>query len=394
MIKISLRTILIYLIAILYTVFVSILFIDDIVSSYNLIINPIFWIALFGLSIYLFKDSKTRIKLKKDKVQTVLIIILMYLIFYFLSGLFFGYSRSPYAHSILGVIKNFWSFVVIIVFQEYVRHILANNCSKRKLFYVLTTLLFILIEINFYNFENNFISGESAFKYVSSILLPIIVRNVLFTYLTLECGFEAVLAYRMPIMFANIILPIFPDLNWFIIALYELVLPFVCFIVINYMHTKKQERISRRRIRKQNPIKNIPFILVLFLFVGFVAGFFKYMPIAVMSNSMAKVINRGDMVVVEKLGKEEVKKLKKQDIIEYNLDGDVIIHRIIEVQKQKDGSVRFITMGDNNTAPDNKPVKQDQVLGKVKFKVSYIGYPVVYLNDFFQKTKPDVEMGK
>ncbi|MBE6160329.1 MAG: signal peptidase I [Lactobacillales bacterium] len=394
MTKISLRTILIYLIAILYTVFVSILFIDDIVSSYNLLINPIFWIALFGLSLYLFKDSKTRIKLKKDKVQTIFIIILMYLIFYFLSGLFFGYSRSPYAHSIIGIIKNLWSFVIIIFFQEYVRHILANNCSKRKLFYVLTTILFILIEINFYNFENNFVSGESGFKYISSILLPIIVRNILFTYLTLECGFEAVLAYRMPIMFANIILPIFPDLNWFIIALYELVLPFVCFIVINYMHTKKQERISRRRIRKQNPIKNVPFILVLFLFVGFVAGFFKYMPIAVMSNSMSNVINRGDMVVVEKLSKKEVKNLKKQDIIEYNLDGDVIIHRIIEVQKQKDGSVRFITMGDNNTAPDNKPVKQDQVMGKVKFKVSYIGYPVVYLNDFFQKTKPDVEMGK
>lgn len=394
MIKISLRTILIYLIAILYTVFVSILFIDDIVSGYNLIINPIFWIALFGLSVYLFKDSKTRIKLKKDKVQTIFIIILMYLIFYFISGLFFGYSRSPYSHSILGIIQNLWSFVIIIIFQEYVRHILANNCSKRKLFYVLTTLLFILIEINFYNFENNFISGESSFKYVSSILLPIIVRNMLFTYLTLECGFESVLAYRMPIMFANIILPIFPDLNWFIIALYELVLPFVCFIVINYMHTKKQERISRRRIRKQNPIKNIPFILVLFLFVGFVAGLFKYMPIAVMSNSMSNVINRGDMVVVEKLSKKEAKNLKVQDIIEYNLDGDVIIHRIIEVQKQKDGTVRFITMGDNNTAPDNKPVKQDQVMGKVKFKVSYIGYPVVYLNDFFEKTKPDVEMGK
>lgn len=392
--KISLRTLFIYVLAILYTVFISILFIDDIVSNYNLIINPIFWILLFGISFYLFKDNKSRIKSKKDKVQTIFIIILLYLIFYFLSGLFFGYSKSPYSHTILGVIKNLWSFVIIIIFQEYVRHILANNCSKRKLFYVLITILFILIEINFYNFENNFISGEASFKYISSILLPIIVRNILFTYLTIECGFEAVLSYRMPIMFANIILPIFPDLNWFIIALYELVLPFICFVIINYMHTKKQERISRRRIRKQNPIKNIPFILILFLFVGFVAGFFKYMPIAVMSNSMANIINRGDMVVVEKLSKQEIKNLKKQDIIEYNLDGDVIIHRIVEIKKQKDGTRKFITMGDNNNAPDNKMVLEKQVIGKVKFKVSYIGYPVVYLNDFFEKTKPNVEMGK
>lgn len=394
MIKISLRTILIYLIAILYTLFVSILFIDDIVSSYNLFINPIFWLILFGVSLYLFKDSKDRVKLKKDKVQTIFIIILMYLIFYILSGLFFGYSKSPYSHSIIGVIKNLWSFVLIIVSQEYIRHILVNNCSKRKLFYVLTTLLFVLIEINFYNFENNFISGEETFKYICSILIPIVGRNILFTYLTIECGFEAVLAYRMPIMFANIILPIFPDLNWFIIALYELILPFICFVVINYIHNKKQERISKRRMRKQNPLKNIPFIIVLFLFVGFVAGFFKYMPIAVMSNSMSNVINRGDIVVVEKINKKDVKNLKEQDIIEYNLDGDIIIHRIIKIQKQKDGSLIFITMGDNNTAPDNKPVKEEQIMSKVKFKVSYIGYPVVYLNDFFEKTKPDVEMGK
>lgn len=392
--KISLRTILIYLIAILYTVFISILFIDDIISSYNTIINPIFWIGLFLLTLYLFKDSKARIKLKKDKVQTIFIIILMYIIFYFLSGLFFGYSRSPYAHSILGIIKNLWSFVIIIVFEEYVRHILVNNCSKRKLFYVLTIILFILVEINFYNFEDNFVSGESGFKYVSSILLPIIGRNLLFTYLTIHCGFESVLAYRMPIMFSNIIVPIFPDLNWFMIALYELVLPFVCFLVMNYMHTKKQERISRRRIRKQNPIKNIPFILCLFLFVGFVAGFFKYMPIAVMSNSMASIINRGDMVVVEKLNKKEVRQLKKYDIIEYNLDNSVIIHRIIDIEELSNGEVRFITKGDNNNARDNKPVSEKQVMGKVKFKVSYIGYPVVYLNDFFEKTKPDVEMGK
>ena len=392
--KIDLKIILLYLFATIYVLFASILFIDKIVKYYNLIINPLIWLFMFVLSLYIAKDFNTRIKYKADKTQTILIITIIYLILYFISGLFFGYSKSPYSQSVLGIVKNIWSFLIIIIFEEYVRYILINNCSKSKIFYFLVTLLFILIEINFYNFDDNFISGETGFKYISSTIIPIIARNILFTYLSLVAGYSSVLAYRLPIMFANIILPIFPDLNWFITALFDLVLALITFLTMNYYQNKKVERLTKRKIKKENPIKNIPLILSLFLFVGFVAGFFKYMPIAVMSNSMAKLINRGDLVVIKKLNQDEVLKLKQYDIIEYKLDKDVIIHRIIKIEKLKDGTINYITKGDNNNDPDNKKVKQEQVIGKVKFKIPYVGYPIVYLNDFFKNTKPDVEMGK
>lgn len=391
--RINIKVVLLYLLIMLYISFVSILYVDKIISKYNILINPISWFIFFLISIYVFKDTKLREKAKTDKIQTIFIIVLLYLIFYFVSGLFFGYSKSPYSHTLISIIKNLWSFLVIIIFKEYTRYCLCNNCSKSRLFYILVTILFILTDISFYNIESNFVSGESAFKYISSVIIPLIAENALFTYLTIVCGYEAVLAYRLPMMFANIMLPIFPDLNWFIITLYKLVLSFVCFLSINYIQTKKIERISRRRIRKQNPIKNIPFIITLFIFVGFIAGFFKYMPIAVMSNSMAKLINRGDLVVVEKLNSQEKKNLKQYDIIEYKLGSNVIIHRIIKIEKTNDGEVRYITKGDNNNAADNKYVLEDQILAKVKFKIPVIGYPIVLLNEFFENTKPDVEMG-
>lgn len=392
--KIDIKIIMLYIFAILYVLFFSTLYIDKIIKYYNLIINPLIWILMFIFSLYILKDNKIRLKYKTDKIQTILIIVMIYLMFYFISGLFFGYAKSPYSHTLIGIIKNIWSFLIIIIFEEYVRYTLVNNCAKNKLFYFLITLLFILVEINFSSFDNNFVSGESGFKYISSELIPIIARNILFTYLTSISGYGAVLAYRLPIMFANIILPIFPDLNWFIVALYELVLSLIVFLIINYYQGKKVERIVKRRIKKQNPAKNIPFILFLFIFVGFVAGFFKYMPIAVMSNSMAKLINRGDLVVIKKLNKDEIKSLKQYDIIEYKLDKDVIIHRIIKIEKKSDGSLRYITKGDNNNAQDNKYVLENQIMGKVRIKIPYIGYPIVYLNDFFEKTKPDVELGK
>ena len=391
--KIEHKILFIYLAVVLYVSFCSILFINDIIGKYTMVINPIFWLTIFGVVLYLMKDNEDRFKGKTDKIQTVFIIILGYLIFYFLSGLFFGYSRSPYSHAIISVIKNIWAFLSVIICQEYIRSVLVNNARKSKLFYILIIILFILIEINFYKFESNFISGEIAFKYISATIFPIIVRNILLVYLVSVGGYKASLVYRLPIAFANLILPIFPDLNWFVSALYDTVLPFVVFLQINYLHTKKEERVSRKRIRKQNPIKKIPFIVFLFLFVSFIAGFFKYMPVAVMSNSMANLIKRGDVVVIEKLSDSDIENIKLYDIVEYELDNHIVVHRVIKIEQTKDGKYKFITKGDHNGAPDNKKVSEEQIIGKVKFKIPNVGYPAVLLNDFFESTKPDVEMG-
>lgn len=391
--KIEHKIIFIYLLVILYVSLVSILFINDITNKYTMIINPLFWLSVFIITIFFTKDGNDRFKGKTDKIQTVLIVGLIYLIFYFISGLFFGYSKSPYSHAITSVIKNIWAFLSIIVFQEYIKSALANNSAKSKLLYVIITIIFILIDINFYKFESNFVSGEVAFKYVSSTLFPIIIKNVLFTYLVIVGGYKTSLALRLPLAFANIMVPIFPDLNWFVSSLYETVLVFVVFITINYVHTSKAERVSKRNIRKQNPIKKIPFILSLFIFVGFVAGFFKYMPVAVMSNSMANLIKRGDVVVVEKLSDKEKTNIKLYDIVEYELDNHIVVHRVIKIEQSKDGKYKFTTKGDYNSAPDNKKVSEEQIIGKVKFKVPKIGYLAVLLNDFFEKTKPNVEMG-
>lgn len=392
--RLNLKTLLMFSLILIYTLTISIICIDDVVKSYNLIINPIFWMLTFIIIYILYKDTSVRIKDKSLKSQMVLIIMLFYIIIYFLSGLLFGYSKSPYSHSVIGFIKNIWSFLIIIFFQEYARYKLINNCGKSKIFYILVTILFILIDINFYNFSHHFISGEEGFKYVSSVIIPSIASNMLLSYLAVIGGIYSTLMYRVPIIFVNLIVPIFPNLSWFLIALYDLILSFVCFMYIQYLHNKKDDRVSRRSVRKLKPIKNLPFLVTLVLFVSFVAGFFKYMPIAVMSNSMSNIINRGDLVVIEKYKDNEIKNLKEMDIIEYKLDKTIVIHRIIKIEKQPNGVIKYTTKGDNNEKPDTKPVYADQIIGKVKFKIPAIGYPIVKLNEFFDNTKPNVETGR
>ena len=110
---------------------------------------------------------------------------------------------------------------------------------------------------------------------------------------------------------------------------------------------------------------------------------------------MHPVYDRGDIVIVEKTSKYLLNNLKKYDIIDYILDGTIVAHRIIFIEKHNDGTKLYITKGDNNNVADNKKVNTNQILGKVVFRIPKIGYPSVWLNDFLHKNrKVAVETGK
>ena len=45
------------------------------------------------------------------------------------------------------------------------------------------------------------------------------------------------------------------------------------------------------------------------------------------------------------------------------------------------GSYIFYTKGDNNEFVDNWEVYEDDIIGVVKFRIKYLGWPSVLLND-------------
>ena len=207
-------------------------------------------------------------------------------------------------------------------------------------------------------------------------------------------GYIANLIYLLPQELTNIILPIFPDLDWYFSSLFGILLPTICFIVIKYLDDRIEAIKPKSRLKKEKPIRLMIFISPLILFALFVAGIFKYKPTAIVSNSMYPIYQRGDVVIIEKVNTKNIKNLKKYDIIEYKLDNIIVAHRIIYIEKHNDGTVLYITKGDNNNIVDKEKVTQKQVNGIVKFKVPKVGYPSVWLNDFFNKKEVSIETGK
>lgn len=383
--KIDYRILIINILIILDLFFVNFIGYEYFVNITNYIINPLIWIIILGLSLYFFKNEKQRISSKTNKEQKIFITILIYLMIYFVQGLFFGYAKSPYNRSVSGILLNIWSYVILIIYQEYIRNINVRNGSK-----IITVIMFVLIDINLYSFFsiNDYIT---LFKQVSSVVIPSVATNILLVYLTNRCGFIACLLYRIPITLATYLLPIFPDLDWFFISVEQTLLPFITYLVIKNIEDKKLN-IRKKQLKKKNKT-SIILIIILVLVISFVAGLFKYKPVSIMSNSMYPVIKRGDIAIIEEKSIEELNNLEKYDIISYKLDNIVVVHRIIAIEKHNN-QVLYITKGDNNNMADKEKVKPEQINGIVQIKIPKLGYPSVWLNEFLNKKQTLVETGK
>lgn len=361
------------------------IFSGSLVSKYTSLCNPLFWLFMAILSYLVARDEPSqKMRNKYDITQSIVIIVIIYCMIYFSLGLVFGYERSPYSHEVTAILKNLWTFISVIVFQEFTRYQLVKLSPKKIGYYALITALFIIAEIDFWNFSGNFSNNVEFFKYMSQTIVPLIVTNCLFTYLSIMSANLPATIYRCLLMLMTILLPIFPALNWLIKAMMEIVLVIIASLYVNYVDIKSSRIMTRRQVKKESVVSYIPFVIVLVVLVCFISGTFKYQPIAVLSNSMLPTFARGDAVIMKKIDKKDLKKLKKGTILYYSKEGRLIVHRIVSVKHTDDGKVEATTKGDNNNANDPWVITEDDMIGTVSFMIPYIGYPSVWVNELLK----------
>lgn len=361
------------------------IFSGSLVSKYTSLCNPLFWLFMAILSYLVARDEPSpKMRNKYDITQSIVIIVIIYCMIYFSLGLVFGYERSPYSHEVVAILKNLWTFISVIVFQEFTRYQLVKLSPKKIGYYALITALFIIAEIDFWNFLSNFSNNVEFFKYMSQTIVPLIVTNCLFTYLSIMSANLPATIYRCLLMLMTILLPIFPALNWLIKAMMEIVLVIIASLYVNYVDIKSSRIMTRRQVKKESVVSYIPFVIALVVLVCFISGTFKYQPIAVLSNSMLPTFARGDAVIMKKIDKKDLKKLKKGTILYYSKEGRLIVHRIVSVKHTDDGKVEATTKGDNNNANDPWVITEDDMIGTVSFMIPYIGYPSVWVNELLK----------
>ena len=97
-------------------------------------------------------------------------------------------------------------------------------------------------------------------------------------------------------------------------------------------------------------------------------------PLTVLTSSMEPGLPPGTLVIVKPI---DPKDIVIGDVVTYQIESGVpgvITHRIIDIQTSSNGDRSFIFQGDNNDAPDEKPVLPVQIQGKVWYSIPYAGY--------------------
>jgi signal peptidase len=91
---------------------------------------------------------------------------------------------------------------------------------------------------------------------------------------------------------------------------------------------------------------------------------------------MEPALKTGDIVVVKKIIPESI---KEGDVITFQVAEDVIItHRVKEIVAAA-GGVVFKTKGDANKIEDGSLISEQQLLGRVIFRIPYGGYLVSFI---------------
>lgn len=347
-------------------------------SDYYSILNLLIWmiIAVFSKNL---TNQHNNFKSKEETFKTVFIIISIYLILYYLSGLIFGFAKNVLTNSLKNIIINFIMYIAIIPFQEYTRSRVINN-TRSKLVFVFITVAIILSSINYISFLSNFSTGSVAFEYVAGTIYPLVIEGILCSFLVSKGSYVLSLMFILPLKCADVFVPIVPNMEWFIKVSYVSALVIVVYYFANYEYRINVERFTRKEIKEDDPRRSIPAIVFVMLFTFFVAGILPLKPVALLSNSMYPNIKRGDVVIVKKLKHEDLRKLCTGDVIEYKIDNTSIVHRIVRIDEATNGEFTFITKGDSNSSED-LPVNEKQVVGIIKHYVPYVGYPSVWFSE-------------
>jgi len=103
-------------------------------------------------------------------------------------------------------------------------------------------------------------------------------------------------------------------------------------------------------------------------------------PLTVLTSSMEPGLPPGTLIVIRPVAPDNV---AIGDVLTYQITSgrpEVITHRVIAVESNSDGELRFQMQGDNNGAPDNELVRPVQVKGKLWYSVPFVGYASQFMN--------------
>lgn len=203
--------------------------------------NLFFVIGLFLLTILLFGFPKAKNYLNKISIRYIIIMLLAYLMTIYLLGLFTGFTKSVFSLKFIDIIKNITPIAMIIIFKELNRYVLLKNANKSQTIVIM--ILFVFWDLVTKHSLADVGSLSQLFVFVSLNFIPTIVKESLCCYMTKNISFYPTLIYAMAMEIVIYVLPIYPNLGNYLNSIIGIVFPYLIYKTVSKMinYKKKNE---------------------------------------------------------------------------------------------------------------------------------------------------------
>ena len=258
---------------------------------------------------------------------------------------------------------------------EILRYIIARNTQHRKLPLIIYTIILIIlnviIEINGYSLNN----GEVIFIFITTIIIPTISIQAVCSYLTYKVSYKPSIILNISISLYQYLLPIIPNIGNYLYAVANTALPYIIYFSTSRLNQYK-DKINMYKNTLLRKLLYVPIIIIIVILVLLVSGISNDTIIAVGSGSMSPTYDRGDAVIYQKT---KIDDIKIGEILAFKKSNKVITHRIVNIEKNN--KYIIYTKGDANKNIDSRTVNEQEVLGIVKYRIKYLGYPTLWFNE-------------
>lgn len=339
-------------------------------SNFIYVYKPLIWIIIAVIALVLSRKSFIKHKhigLKPLLMWWTVLIASVYILINIFMGLLLGFGRSPYNHSLSGIVIN-----LIIAFSPLIGRELARNYFINKYAYKKSKLVIVIVAILFTLLNARFTFNDIA--YLGSGVFLELSNNLLASYLVYIGGPILSIIYLGLVESFYYLFPILPDISMAIYGVVGTLYPLVSITIIKYISSfQGKEQITNSEGKKKSSW--ILTIIISVSLVWFSAGAFPIRPMVIATGSMEPDICAGDVVLTKRV---KTSILRKGDIIQFKRGSMYIFHRIIDIVEDGGGK-KYKTKGDNNPVPDTELVNAEDIKGKVIYTLPKIGRPTLVL---------------
>lgn len=262
--------------------------------------------------------------------KTVLLIVgtigLLYLMFYYVSGLHFGFTKTGYGLKADIIFRLTLPIAAIIAASEILRYVLcAQKDRVASVFaYVICLLGDIVICSNLAGITN----FATFMDVIGLTLFPGLLYHLLYNYLSLRYGPWPNLVYRALTVWAFYLIPYGSAISDSLVALFNMLLPIAIWFFIDALYEKKRRYALRKASRFSKVASVILTVLVLVIMVGtvmLVSNQFRFGALVIATDSMTGELNKGDVAIFERY---EEQFIAEGQVIVFEQSKSMIVHRV------------------------------------------------------------------